>query len=115
MTDDLISRQAVQDYIAKYLSQYLYEDVRQAVEVIDEFIGELPSVNPQEPKTGHWKKIQSGDKDFPESIVCSRCGHENSYLDFGISSVPIGKSFKKSKFCPNCGAKMVEPQESEDK
>ena len=48
--DDAISRQAVQDYIAKYLSQYLYEDVRQAVEAIDEFIGELPPVTPQ-PKT----------------------------------------------------------------
>lgn len=47
--EDVISRQAVQDYIAKYLSQYLYEDVREAVEVIDEYIGELPSVKPQEP------------------------------------------------------------------
>ena len=45
--NDLISRQAVQDYIAKYLSQYLYNDVREAVEVIDEYIGELPSVKPQ--------------------------------------------------------------------
>ena len=45
--EDAISRQAVQDYIAKYLSQYLYNDVREAVEVIDEYIGELPSVNPQ--------------------------------------------------------------------
>ena len=45
--NDLISRQAVQDYVAKYLSQYLYNDVREAVEVIDEYIGELPSVNPQ--------------------------------------------------------------------
>jgi hypothetical protein len=33
--------------IAKYLSQYMYNDVREAVEVIDEYIGELPSVNPQ--------------------------------------------------------------------
>lgn len=79
-------------------------------EYLYDHLSTMPSVNPQEPKTGHWKKIQSGDKDFPESIVCSRCGHENSYLDFGISSVPIGKSFKKSKFCPYCGAKM----ESED-
>lgn len=46
---DAISRQAVQDYIAKYLSQYLYNDVREAVEVIDEYIGELPSVKLQEP------------------------------------------------------------------
>ena len=47
LCEDAISRQAVQDYIAKYLSQYLYEDVRQAVETIDTYIGDMPSVNPQ--------------------------------------------------------------------
>lgn len=84
-SDDLINRQAVQDYIAKYLSQYLYEDVRQAVEVIDEFIGELPPVNPQEPKTGHWIE-QEG-----RNPHCSVCG---------------GMSYKYN-FCPCCGARMV--------
>ena len=44
--DDCISRQAVQDYIAKYLSQFLYNDVREAVETIDAYIGEMPSVTP---------------------------------------------------------------------
>lgn len=42
--DDAISRRDIQDYIAKYLSQYLYEDVRQAVEVIDAYIGDMPPV-----------------------------------------------------------------------
>ena len=89
--EDAISRQAVQDYIAKYLSQYLYEDVRQAVETIDTYIGDMPSVNPQEQKTGHWKH----DK-------CDVCG---------ASRPPL-----LDNYCPNCGAKMVEPQaESEDK
>lgn len=55
---------------------------------------------------GEWIKIKSGDKDFPESIVCSVCGGENSYLDFGIGTEPIAKSFVKSKYCPNCGARM---------
>ena len=59
MSNDLISRQAVQDYITEYLSQYLYNDVREAVEVIDEYIGELPSVNPQEPKTDVLDKIRA--------------------------------------------------------
>lgn len=45
--EDAISRRTVQDYIAKYLSQYLYNDVREAVEVIEEYIGELPPVKPQ--------------------------------------------------------------------
>ena len=59
-----------------------------------------------QPKKGKWIKIQSGDKDFPESIVCSRCKNENSHLDFDEHSVPIGKTFVTSKYCPNCGAKM---------
>lgn len=62
---------------------------------------------------GEWIKIQSGDKDFPESIVCSKCKNENSHLDFNEHGEPIGKVFVTSKFCPNCGADMREPQESE--
>ena len=50
MRDDAISRTDIQNYIAKYLSQYLYEDVRQAVEVIDAYIGDMPSVTPSRPK-----------------------------------------------------------------
>ena len=92
--EDAISRQAVQDYVAKYLSQYLYNDVREAVEVIDEYIGELPSVTPQ-PKTGHWIHFASGDD-------CSECGWST------------GKYISPSKYCPNCGAMMVEPQEREE-
>ena len=51
----------------------------------------LPSVTPQEPKTGHWIDC----KDWYE---CSECGESHSYCH---------------KYCPYCGAKMVEPQESE--
>ena len=56
--------------------------------------------------SGEWIKIQSGDKDFPESIVCSKCKNENSHLDFNEHGEPIGKVFVTSKFCPNCGADM---------
>lgn len=55
---------------------------------------------------GEWIKVQSGDKDFPESIVCSKCGNENSHFDFNEHAEPIGKVFVTSKFCPNCGADM---------
>lgn len=44
--NDCISRQAVQDYMANYLSQYLYDNVREAVETIDAYIGDMPSVTP---------------------------------------------------------------------
>lgn len=55
---------------------------------------------------GEWIKIQSGDKDFPEIIVCNKCYHENSHLDFNEHNEPIGKVFITSNFCPNCGADM---------
>ena len=84
--DDAISRQAVQDYLAKYLSQYLYNDVREAVEVIDEYIGELPSVNPT--KTGHWIWCVGSHK-------CSNC---EEYTWFSHREL--------LRYCPNCGAKM---------
>lgn len=54
---------------------------------------QLPSVNPQ-PKTGYWIDTGSGQ-------MCSRCGE----IQYGYDSF--------RRFCPNCGAKMIEPQESE--
>lgn len=56
----------------------------------------LPSVTPQEPKSGHWVH-------FAQSDDCSECGYST------------GKYGSPSKFCPNCGAKMVEPQERSGK
>lgn len=104
--DDAISRQAVQDYIAKYLSQYLYKDVREAVEVIDEYIGELPSVKPQQ-KIGHW--ISFGvqgevDGQIVQTFTCSECG---AISIFRLSSGNI----VNGDLCPNCGAKMKSEDE----
>lgn len=100
--EDAISRKDIQDYIAKYLSQYLYEDVRQAVEVIDAYIGDMPSVTQKSEtvtefanrcrecgkmRKGHW--IWNFDKGY---CKCSECG--------------IGMGHKEFDYCPNCGSKM---------
>lgn len=69
-------------------------------------INSIPSADVRKNIHGVWIKIQSGDKDFPEIIVCNKCYHENSHLDFNEHNEPIGKVFVTSKFCPNCGAKM---------
>ena len=54
----------------------------------------------QEPKIGHWKPF---DLTWGRSIYyCTSCEHSTN-----LETV--------FKYCPNCGAKMVEPQESEDK
>lgn len=60
-------------------------------------------------KTGHWIEIAQYS-DGNHKIECSECkshifdrGHANS---FNVKN--------KYKYCPNCGARMVEPQESKD-
>lgn len=66
---------------------------------------DLPSVRPQE-QTGHWIRITNGA--MKEKYICSKCGRQIE--DDGIEGLlPI-----KYPYC-HCGAKMVEPQESEDK
>ena len=97
MNDDLISRQAVFDLI-RSLTRWcvrsengkfnnvglLYDDVMFGVD-------KLPSVNPQEPKTGHWRVYMS-------AALCSKCGNDGDEI---------------FKYCPDCGAKMVEQEGKE--
>ena len=44
---DCVSREAVQDLIAKLLSDYLHDEDREKIENVNAEIGELPSVTPQ--------------------------------------------------------------------
>jgi hypothetical protein len=61
----------------------------------------MPSVTPQEPKTGHWVGID----EYPhEDYECDNCGVIHTFIDGHTAQY---------NYCPNCGAKMVEPQESE--
>jgi hypothetical protein len=53
---------------------------------------------------GHW--IINEDEENTVHGHCSVCGWEAHYYEDDIIGMP---------YCPNCGAKMVEPQESEDK
>lgn len=59
-------------------------------------IEKLPSVK-QEPKEGHWIVHPKG---VYAHLVCDKC----------LSNAPYDC---RTNYCPNCGAWMVEPQESE--
>ena len=50
----------------------------------------------QEPRKGHWILRNS----FLVPYKCSECNYKSERYD---------------NYCPNCGCRMVEPQESEDK
>jgi hypothetical protein len=126
---DLISGQAVLDLCDmrdRYEIPYEYDEGGKHIKGYDEGriinvtkLKMLPPVK-QEPKTGHWitKEAYSEDKamGITEQIVCSNCDMQNSYFsEWDECKNPISKTFIRSKYCPNCGARMVEPQESEDK
>ena len=115
--DDCISRQAAIEAINKYGSVWMeYTEVMSTDEIAEralkaskqsmiKILHDMPSVTPQ-PKTGHWidrfpaKECKCSVCDF---LICISNG---SYIDM------IGQM----KYCPNCGAKMVEPKaESEGK
>ena len=96
--------------------KYTDEEIDKAQAVEQAYVDKMVELAVEEVKRpkGKWIKIQSGDEDFPESIVCSRCKGENSHIDFNEHGEPIGKIFVMSKYCPNCGAYMSGGEEDED-
>ena len=93
--DDAISRQAVISTIYDNKSDFK-NDFAQGF--FADKIRDLSPVKPQETKTGHWRHYEG-------MLICSECGSEfyDDIMEYCGDDVP--------KCCPNCGAKMVEPQE----
>ena len=90
---DAISKKSAKNAIYKVCLSEGNKDI--FAKILDE-INKLSSVNPQEPKTGHWSHDGSHWKN---RFICSECGYK--LFD------------EQTNYCPNCGARMVEPQESE--
>lgn len=66
----------------------------------------------QEPKTGHWIETYSeiDAKYGMHSYKCSECGKHANYF---VAGTEHWWDAEEPNFCPNCGIKMIEPQESE--
>lgn len=88
---DCVSRQAVLALIADY-------DLSMGQVV--KGIHALPSVTPQEPRKGHWIE-QIDHEENCRTLICSNCDRPALHDE---------DSIWKHKFCPHCGAKMVEEQ-----
>ena len=95
--DDAISRQAVLDVIEE-LKKIHFDRIVVLNKVRDRVL-DLPPINPQEPKTGHWEWLTE------DKYRCSNCNHETR----------VDECMNKTMYdyCPFCGASMFEPQESE--
>lgn len=90
---DAISRQAVIEVIKKcHCEEWIKADIGAPIDA-------LQPVNPAE-KVGRWIKSEIPNDEY----VCSECGGSCWYYD-------VEKGVAKSRFCPNCGAKMQEVTE----
>lgn len=74
-------------------------------------LAKLPSVLPKQ-KTGHWIEytrvlIPEPFNKWEQAWYCSECGYGNQESD--------ESAWLEWNYCPKCGAKMVEPQDSEVK
>lgn len=78
------------------------EDCRKSVEALDIAIKALE----QEPKTGHWIEYSWNDNGLARwGLECDQCHKKYKYG---------GEIWNNPNYCPNCGAKMIESQESEE-
>ena len=96
--DDVVSRQAVINLVRgcnSALEEPRIFNSHNSGVVFEHYINELPSVRPQE-QPGHWIRQDNTKEPLYGWYFCSEC---NSVIG------------EKTKFCSNCGFRMVEPQE----
>jgi len=99
---DAISRQEVLDQTYLWSKDEFLRDTNPFY-YLRKRINSLPSVTPQQ-KYGKWKVVSDGYGDNAYICECSECK----------DTVWVYKDAdRKWNYCPSCGAKMVEPQESE--
>ena len=93
-TSDLISKQAVSSWLKQYGQDVLHGKYKFSLMYIWKNLMDLPSAQPSR-KTGKWLPDNRPDGGF---WVCSSCGFPSEAFAADVLY----------KFCPNCGAKMVE-------
>ena len=108
---DLISKQAVLDLISREETLTAFADYVGSGMSMNDFdalwdiVAKMPAVNPT--KTGHWEQYGNS---WEDKFKCSECGKEQPKILCGEQIIGHW-----SDYCPNCGCRMVEPQERSDK
>lgn len=101
--NDCISRQAVLEQTYLW-SKDEFLRVTNPFDYLRKRINSLSPVNPQEPKIGYWEWVQYDENPKIGNFHCSECRYIPAIFNM---------SAQKLNYCPNCGARMFEPQESE--
>ena len=100
--EDAVSRKNVWSMITG--GKYPNENDEQFIDRLVEGLEKMPPVTPQ-PKTGHWIFDNYNWR-------CSECNETPKTMGYVGTADFMTEHFK---FCNHCGAKMIEPQEREDK
>ena len=117
--EDAISREEVHDLLVTWLNDYLTDETRDALEVIDAKIEDLPSVTPS--VTNDIEKSNFDKRQYRiDTDTAYQCGYEQGKKDSRRKGhwedIPFSNYFKCSEcgcyqisnteFCPKCGAEM---------
>jgi hypothetical protein len=131
--EDVISRQAAIDAVAFGITyatgvnmetgevSHPFAESNQELRKAIHRICELPPVNPQEPKTDSWSIKDVADTFKKHGLIREQEPKTGHWIFDEILDKHYYCSECKSMgvdywdYCPYCGAKMLEPQESEDK
>lgn len=104
LCEDAISRQAVIDSLHSKFADGFDSDRWWNSKSVLYAINKVPPVNPT--KTGHW--IEKDGFDGDTYYDCSECGESWTTIE----GTPWNNGME---YCPNCGCRMVKPQERSDK
>ena len=105
--DEYISREAGFEILQSGLDSisqmsYLNMDwheldiMRNAIEDAINDIGEVPATDVQPVIHAYWIELPKALNTNENPCKCSNCGHVLSFMNY----------YPKSKYCPNCGARM---------
>jgi len=102
MNNDLISREYVENIVEELENICINGD-----EYILELLSKIKNAPPVTPQSGHWveEKISAGAR----KVFCSECGCSPPFEHVNTGDVYSASGYgviNKTKFCPNCGAKM---------
>lgn len=102
-SQDCISREEVQNLISRWLSDYLLDETREALETINYKVGDMPSVTPERPK-GKWIFCY-GNRGKDNVEKCSCC--KSYWKEAVIYRYDTQEYLRlRLKYCPKCGAYM---------
>ncbi len=106
--EDAISRQAVLEQTYNW-SKDEFLRVTNPFDYLRKRINDLPSVNPQKPKTGHWVYDDEYSDWIDVTYKCSCCGRE-----IIMPYAERNNLYSNYPYC-HCGLKMVDPQEASNR